>query len=29
LFRVPDLLELIEALTWLKSQREATSTPNK
>src|SRR5215813_14383395 len=29
LFRVPDLLELIEILTGLKSQLEATSTPNK
>src|SRR5215470_857430 len=29
LFRVPDLLELIEVLAWLQSQREATSTPNK
>ena len=29
LFRVPDLLELIEVLAWLKSQLEATSTQNK
>jgi len=28
LFRVPDLLELIEILAWLTSQREATSPQN-
>jgi hypothetical protein len=26
--RVPGLLELIEILAWLQSQREATSTQN-
>ena len=29
LFRVPDLLEVIEVLAWLKSQRKATQTQTK